>query len=165
LSVKASSQENPSQKSNIERMHSVKTKKQAASQLSIKINGNLGPGVVIGEGSIQADNIAGGNITHQNNQANIFKQVYESLDEHIFESETAKNNVIKTVKDVEQIVATGKDEYSLEGHLDNLARMAPDILEVTLATLSNPFVGLSVAAKKIVDKIKEEADRKKQNQS
>jgi hypothetical protein len=35
--------------------------------------------------------------------------------------------------------------------------MAPDILDVVVATLVNPLAGLGVAAKKIADKAKEEA--------
>jgi len=37
----------------------------------------------------------------------------------------------------------------------NLARMAPDILEVTLATITNPILGYGVIAKKIAAKAKE----------
>ncbi|HNT24182.1 MAG TPA: hypothetical protein PKM21_07450 [Anaerolineales bacterium] len=46
------------------------------------------------------------------------------------------------------------NESFVQRRLRNLGRMAPDILEVTLATIANPVAGLGVAAKKIAEKIK-----------
>ena len=38
----------------------------------------------------------------------------------------------------------------------NIARTAPDVLEVVVATLGNPLAGFGVAVKKITEKAKEE---------
>jgi hypothetical protein len=38
----------------------------------------------------------------------------------------------------------------------NIARMAPDVLDVVVATLGNPLAGLGVAVKKIAENAKEE---------
>jgi hypothetical protein len=46
------------------------------------------------------------------------------------------------------------DESFLARHFRNIARMAPDILDVVVATLGNPLAGLGVAVKKIAEKAK-----------
>jgi hypothetical protein len=50
----------------------------------------------------------------------------------------------------------GIDENFLSRHFRNIARMAPDILDVVVATLGNPLAGIGVAIKKIAEKAKEE---------
>jgi hypothetical protein len=46
------------------------------------------------------------------------------------------------------------DEGAFARHFRNIARMAPDILDVVVATLGNPLAGIGVAVKKIADKAK-----------
>ena len=48
------------------------------------------------------------------------------------------------------------DESFLMRRLRNIGRMAPDILEVTLATITNPIAGFGVIAKKIAERVKSE---------
>jgi hypothetical protein len=48
------------------------------------------------------------------------------------------------------------DESFLSRRFRNIARMAPDLLDVVVATLGNPLAGLGVAVKKIAEKAKEE---------
>jgi hypothetical protein len=48
------------------------------------------------------------------------------------------------------------DEGFLSRHFRNIARMAPDLLDVIVATLTNSLAGLGVAVKKIADKAREE---------
>lgn len=48
------------------------------------------------------------------------------------------------------------DESILLRRFRNIARMAPDILDVVTATLVNPLAGLGIAVKKIAEKAKEE---------
>lgn len=48
------------------------------------------------------------------------------------------------------------DEGFLARRFHNLARMAPNVLDVVVTALGNPLAGLGVAAKKIVEKAKEE---------
>jgi hypothetical protein len=46
------------------------------------------------------------------------------------------------------------DESFILRRLRNIGRMAPDILEVTLATITNPILGFGILAKKIAEKAK-----------
>jgi hypothetical protein len=49
------------------------------------------------------------------------------------------------------------DEGFLSRRFRNIARMAHDLLDVVVAALASPLVGLGVAFKKIAEKAKEEA--------
>ena len=48
------------------------------------------------------------------------------------------------------------DEGFLSRRFRNIARMAPDVLDLVVAMLANPLAGLGVAVKKIAEKAKEE---------
>jgi len=64
------------------------------------------------------------------------------------------------VQELQAEVAKGDeaDEDFLARRLRNIQRMAPDILEVALATLSNPAVGFGLAVKKVAQRMKESAE-------
>jgi hypothetical protein len=51
------------------------------------------------------------------------------------------------------------DPGKIEGFLQKLSNMAPDILEVTAATLQNPFKGVGLVLQKINDRIKLEREK------
>jgi len=115
-------------------------------------------------------NVAGGNITtHQTTDGlnaeeihQLFLDIYRDIDG--LDSSPANREDIKAeVKEIEAVVtyAAQKNEKVEEGFLArrfrNIARMAPDMLDVIVALLANPLAGLGVAAKKIAEKAKEEA--------
>ncbi len=52
-------------------------------------------------------------------------------------------------------------ESFLTSRLRNIQRMAPDILDVVLATLANPTSGLATAVRKIAGRMQAEAIHKK----
>ena len=68
------------------------------------------------------------------------------------------------VKEIQFTVtsAAQKNEKADKGFLlhrcQHIARMAPDVLDVVVATLGNPLAGLGVAVKKIAEKAKEETN-------
>ena len=115
-------------------------------------------------------NVAGGNITTHHTvtglSANEIKQLFDGLYAKIdqrADTSTADKEDLKTdVKEIQTAVtqAAQKNEKLEESFLArrfrNIARMAPDVLDVVVATLGNPLAGLGVAAKKIADKAKEE---------
>ena len=67
------------------------------------------------------------------------------------EVEEIRSTVTEAVKKNEKV-----DEGFLLRRFRNIARMAPDVLDVVVATLGSPLAGLGVAAKKIAEKAKEE---------
>ena len=114
-------------------------------------------------------NVAGGNITTHHTtglSAAEIKQLFDDLYAKIEirpETPTANKEDLKAeVKEIQATLteAAQKNEKVDEGFLSrrfrNIARIAPDVLDVVVATLGNPLAGLGVAVKKIAEKAKQE---------
>ena len=120
-------------------------------------------------------NIAGGNITtHQTTtglSAAELKQLFDGLYAKIEtrpETPTADKEDLKAeVKEIQSVVtdAAKKNEKVPDGFLSrrfrNIARIAPDVLDMTVAAVGHPAfghpsLGLGAAVKKIAEKAKEE---------
>lgn len=111
-------------------------------------------------------NIAGGNITtHETTTGlraaeikQLFDQLYAKIDARPDTSLTDKEDLKAEVKEIQATVTEAAkenkkvDESFLARRFRNIARMAPDILEVIVATLANPLAGLGIAVKKIAEK-------------
>jgi len=113
-------------------------------------------------------NIAGGDI-HQTSSGlsaaeitQLFDKLYADIDAHVETSPANKEDIKAEVKQIQSTLAEAarKNEQVDEGFISrrfrNIARMAPDVLDVVVATLGNPLAGLGVAARKIAEKAKEE---------
>jgi cell division septum initiation protein DivIVA len=92
----------------------------------------------------------------------LFDQLYARIEARPETPAAAKEDLKADVKEIQTAVteAAQKNEKVDEGFLSrrfrNIARMAPDLLDVVVATLTNPLAGLGVAAKKIAEKAKAE---------
>jgi hypothetical protein len=92
----------------------------------------------------------------------LFDRLYAAIDAHAQASPADKEDIKAEVKEIQATVtrAAAKDENVDEGFLSrrfrNIARMAPDLLDIVVATLGNPLAGLGVTVKKIAEKAKEE---------
>lgn len=116
-------------------------------------------------------NVAGGDITtHYTttglNAADIkqlFDGLYSTIDANPKVSPADKEDLKAEVKEIQSTIteAARKNEKVDEGLLSRrfhtIARMAPDMLDVILATLANPLAGLGVAVKRIEEKAKLES--------
>ena len=115
-------------------------------------------------------NLAGGNVstyetTTDLSGANIkqlFDQLYAAIETLTETSSANKADLKAEVKEIQTTVteAAKKNEKVDEGFLSrrfrNIARMAPDVLDVVVAMLGNPLSGLGIIAKKLAEKAKEE---------
>jgi len=115
-------------------------------------------------------NVAGGDITTHHTTTGLsageikqlFDGLYANIDARFNTSPADKEDIKAEVKEIQSTVteAAQKNEKVDEGFLSrrfrNIARMAPDVLDVVVATLGNPLAGLGVAVKKIAEKAKEE---------
>ena len=115
-------------------------------------------------------NVAGGNITTHHTVTGLsaaeikplFDGLYTAIESNKKVSPTKKEDLKAEVKEIQSTVteAVQKNEKVDEGFLSrrfrNIARMAPDVLDVVVATLGNPLAGLGVAARKIAEKAKAE---------
>lgn len=139
-----------------------KKKTQLSKKTNIKVD-NI-------SGVSGAVNIAGGNITtHQTNTGlsaveikQLFNQLYTVIESNKKVSPTKKEDLKAEVQEIQSTVTEAAqknekvDESFLSRRFRNIARMAPDVLDVVVATLGNPLAGLGVAVKKIAEKAKEE---------
>jgi cell division septum initiation protein DivIVA len=115
-------------------------------------------------------NIAGGNITtHQTTTGlsaaeikQLFDSLYTAIETRFNTPTTIKEDLTAEVKEIQTAITQAAqkkdkvDESFLSRRFRNIARMAPDILDVIVATLANPLAGMGIAVKKIADKAKEE---------
>lgn len=118
-------------------------------------------------------NIAGGNITTHHTTIDLNMKELEQLFDQLYTTIEANKKVSSAKKEdlkaeVEEIQATVTeaaqknekvDESFLSRRFRNIARMAPDVLDVVVATLANPLAGLGVAVKKIAEKAREETGK------
>lgn len=116
-------------------------------------------------------NVAGGNISNQQTTTGVsaaelsrlFDQVYGAIDARPNASPAEQNDLKAEVQEIQTAVTSAADtkkpldEGFLARHFRNIARMAPDILDVVVSTLGSPLAGLGVVARKIAAKAKEEA--------
>ncbi len=115
-------------------------------------------------------NVAGGNITTHHTVTGLsasdikqlFDGLYTEIDKRSNSSAADKEDIKAEVKEIQSTVAQAAqkhekvDEGFLSRRFRNIARMAPDVLDVVVATLGNPLAGLGVAVKKIAEKAKQE---------
>jgi hypothetical protein len=88
-----------------------------------------------------------------------FQVVYDQIAERPDTTPAQKDDIKAEVEDIEIEVKKGDavDESFLARRLRSLERMAPDILDVVLATLSNPAAGLGMVAAKVAARIRQQA--------
>jgi hypothetical protein len=139
-----------------------KKKRESAKQTNVKV-GNISDI----SGNV---NVAGGNITTHHTTTGLsaadikqlFDGLYAKIETRPETSAADKEDLKAEVKEIQVTVteAAQKNEKVDEGFLSrrfrNIARMAPDVLELVVAMLANPLAGLGVAARKIAEKAKEE---------
>jgi hypothetical protein len=89
-------------------------------------------------------------------------KIYEELFRRLEAIPNANPQDVADTKDeietIRKVVESGEqiDESFLARRLRNIARMGSDILDVVTATFLNPALGLATAARKIVQKAREE---------
>ena len=107
--------------------------------------------------------IAGGDISVQ---PSIPKELEQALRDALTQTKKRrrttslkKEKIEKEVKQVQSELGKEKaDKGFLEERFRNLAKMAPDILDVILAGIGNPAAGIGLAVKKIAQKAKMEVE-------
>jgi cell division septum initiation protein DivIVA len=115
-------------------------------------------------------NIAGGNVITYKTATGLsadeikrlFDQLYSAIDVRMKTPPSTKRDLKDEIKEIQSTVAeaveknTKVEKSLLSRRFRNIARMAPDILDVIVATLASPLAGLGIAVKKIAEKAKEE---------
>ena len=130
-------------------MSGAKRNKPQVTQGGINITGNV---------TIKDSKVAGRDIVEKNVVNVSFAPVYHALKEDATIPPAEKKIVQEEVKQIEQEVNKGKAAMAcfVQMRLENIQKMAPDILDVVLATLQNPAAGISMAVQKVVKKMQAE---------
>ena len=116
-------------------------------------------------------NIAGGDITTHHTTTGLsgpeiqqlFDSVYSRIESRPGTSPAQKEDLKAEVQEIQititEAIEKNKevDESFLRRRFRNIARMAPDVVDVIAATLANPLAGLGAIVKKVAQKAKEEA--------
>jgi hypothetical protein len=91
--------------------------------------------------------------------AKLFAAIYQKIDARPADPDVDKEELAETVHKVEQEAAKGDEANpnKVERWLRFLGGMAPDILEVTVACLTNPLAGVGTVIRKIAEKARAEA--------
>jgi len=120
-------------------------------QGGININGNV---------TIKNSKIAGRD-NSEKKVVNInisFAPVYHALKDSPTLKPDTKKTLEENVKQIEQEVKKGDKAKGsfIQQRLENIQKMAPDIADVMITTLQNPAAGISLAVKKIINKMQTE---------
>jgi hypothetical protein len=86
----------------------------------------------------------------------LFRELYKKIEARPLDPDVDKEELAETVRKVEQEAARGEQANAskVERWLKNLADMAPDILAITVACLTNPAAGVSTALQKIAARVR-----------
>jgi hypothetical protein len=139
-------------------------KRSPKSSGGVNIKGNVNT-----SGGDIAVNIEKGDV-HQNIDSTIlqidelFDHVYKNIDTNTGIPLKDKEAIKVSVDEIKQESIKGADrnEGFIETRLQNIGKMAPDILEIVLKTIANPMIGLATLAQKIQEKATENPDKKKE---
>lgn len=131
---------------------------------------SIGGSVDTGGGDIAGGNIKKGDVyqSHGLDSAEIkelFLPVYQLIERQDALPSEDKEDLKASVEEIQGEVAKGSDADGtfIERRLRNIGRMAPDILDVILKTISNPVLGLATLAQKIAGKAGGEESNKKES--
>ena len=92
----------------------------------------------------------------------LFAPLYLAIETHRESSPAKKEDLVSEVQEIQsEVTEASQDGKKInEGFLSrrfrNIARMAPDVLDVVVKTLIHPSLGIGEAAKKIAEKAKAE---------
>lgn len=131
-------------------------KKKKKSQGGISIGGNVNTG----GGAIAGRDIVNNYVTNENKSEvshNVFAPIYESIQQISTLDNIQKEKLEENCKSLEnEIEKDNVDTDKLEKILKNIIKLAPDIFDVIISTISNPIIGLSTVIQKITKKVQEE---------
>jgi uncharacterized protein associated with vWA-MoxR-VMAP ternary system len=121
-----------------------------------------------GDEYIISGNVSGGIITQgrnakvvvrQNSGADIneieslFKQLYQHIETRPQDPNVDKEEIAQTLQKLEEETAKGEqaNQTKMDRWMANLNKMAPDIVDVILASLGGPVTGITAVLKKVAE--------------
>ena len=89
--------------------------------------------------------------------AGLFEKMYQRIETRPADANIDKEEIVETVKKLEAESAKGEaaNQSKLGRWMETLNKMAPDIVDVVLASLGGPVSGMTAVLKKIADHAKQ----------
>jgi DNA-binding NtrC family response regulator len=115
---------------------------------NIQGNAIIGTGKIVGRDDLSRSGLESDDVIK------LFNQLFAQIDSLANLRQNDKDDLKDEITELQKELAKKDqaDEALLMRRLRNIGRMAPDILEVTLATITNPIAGFGVIARKIAAK-------------
>lgn len=116
---------------------------------------SAGGSIISGDVHIENGTFVGRDYIQQAPQVKeLFKPIYQKIQDDPTLPADAKQEVHELVKEVEQEVVDNKEPNArlLTRLFKDIQKMTPDILQVISATLTNPAAGLTLVAQKVINK-------------
>lgn len=131
---------------------SSKTKKPASDGISIGGNVNTGGGSIAGR---DIRNVSIHIESKAENISNLFSPIYKTIEKQKSLTSEKREKLSQKIQTLE-IEASKKtpQKNKVEKILTDIANISPDILEVVIATISNPLIGMATVARKVSEKSK-----------
>ncbi|MCS7289574.1 MAG: caspase family protein [Roseiflexus sp.] len=122
----------------------------------ISVGDVSGTGIAIGRGAQAHVQQSGGD---HDAFVRAFAQIYAAITARPDDPHVDKEEIVETVKKIEQEAAKGEqaNEHKLTRWLRNLAGMAEDIFEVTVAALTGPQAAFATVARKVAEKARQDS--------
>jgi hypothetical protein len=122
----------------------------------INVRGVHGSGITIGHKG-QTQSQQGGDV---DTFARAFAQVYQAINTRPDDPDVGRDEITETVRSIEEEAQKGDraNERKLTRCLNNLAGMAEDIFDVTVAALTGPQAAFATVARKVAAKAKQERE-------
>ena len=89
----------------------------------------------------------------------LFETLYRHIESRPPDPNLDKDEIVETVQKIQEEASKGEDqvnEAKLTRWVDNLNKMAPDIVDVALASLGGPVSGVTALLKKIADRARQQ---------
>ena len=129
-----------------------------------------------GDQNILSGNVSGGGIVFQGGRhknitinqstgpgsdeiAALFSNIYKHIEARPPDPNIDKEEIMETVQKIQEEAATGEkdaNENKLTRWMDTLNKIAPDVIDVALASLGGPVSGITAVLKKIADRTRQQ---------
>ena len=137
---------------------------------------NAGSRDIRGDQNIMSGDISSGGIAIQGRNATVtihqsngipadevsalFQNLYQYIESRPSDPNVDKEEIVETVQKIQNEVSKGEEinETKLARWMDNLSGMAPDIVDVALASLGGPVSGATAVLKKIADRAHQQSN-------
>ena len=92
----------------------------------------------------------------------LFEKLYLATQTRQEDPNVAKEEIIETLKRIENEIGKGDQasQPKLERWMGYLSNMAPDIVDIILASLGGPVSGITAVLKKVAERAREQAGSK-----